>query len=314
MIKMTIEEIKNLIKDFQDNRDECGFGIFAITNGDELKNIPFKQEENNNIPSKLKPIIFDSFVKEFSSEDSYESINFIADGQIKNYVIEENENFNPFKCLSSEPEVYLESDITNTKGLFFKLRKGENVIWLYQHVWPMTIPNKAKRNILMKFFEPECFEELQVPILAISQKINLMVIENHIVFNNIKFMESVFCLTNFINNKAKSIVSLIESKKIASNAQKINDYITIRPSKTNKYAKKILRIKDSKVLELPIQDLIEKTSNSNRWKDCIKFENNQIVTETYKDIETFIDFLDERFTVSPITDQEYDTEVKKIAK
>ena len=48
------------------------------------------------------------------------------------------------------------------------------------------------------------------------------------------------------------------------------------------------------------------------WKD--KFEENQeglIVLNTYQDL---IDLLDERYTRSDVTNQEYDTDVKRVAK
>ncbi|MFR6566609.1 MAG: Kiwa anti-phage protein KwaB-like domain-containing protein, partial [Blautia wexlerae] len=47
------------------------------------------------------------------------------------------------------------------------------------------------------------------------------------------------------------------------------------------------------------------------WKD--KFEENQeglIVLNTYQQVEDLIDLLDERYTRSDVTNQEYDTDVK----
>ncbi len=49
------------------------------------------------------------------------------------------------------------------------------------------------------------------------------------------------------------------------------------------------------------------------WKD--KFEENQeglIVLNTYQQVEDLIDLLDERYTRSDVTNQEYD--VKRVAK
>ena len=51
------------------------------------------------------------------------------------------------------------------------------------------------------------------------------------------------------------------------------------------------------------------------WKD--KFEENQeglIVLNTYQQVEDLIDLLDERCTRSDVTNQEYDTDVKRVAK
>lgn len=51
------------------------------------------------------------------------------------------------------------------------------------------------------------------------------------------------------------------------------------------------------------------------WKD--KFEENQeglIVLNTYQQVEDLIDLLDERYTRSDVTNQEYDTDVKRVAR
>ena len=51
------------------------------------------------------------------------------------------------------------------------------------------------------------------------------------------------------------------------------------------------------------------------WKD--KFEENQeglIVLNTYQQVEDLIDLLDERYTRSDVTNQEYDTDVKRDRK
>ena len=51
------------------------------------------------------------------------------------------------------------------------------------------------------------------------------------------------------------------------------------------------------------------------WYEIIIDEaTNQIVLKTYAEVEDFIDLFDERFTRSDITDTEYDTDVKTIAK
>ncbi len=52
-----------------------------------------------------------------------------------------------------------------------------------------------------------------------------------------------------------------------------------------------------------------------RWKGKFKEPvDGKIPIDTFKDVENLIDLLDERFTKSEITGQEYDTDVKKKAE
>lgn len=58
----------------------------------------------------------------------------------------------------------------------------------------------------------------------------------------------------------------------------------------------------------------ENIHNSTRWNGKIKEENGKFVLETYVQVENLIDLLDERYTRSDITGEEYDTEVKQPAE
>lgn len=78
----------------------------------------------------------------------------------------------------------------------------------------------------------------------------------------------------------------------------------------------MMRIGNSRVLSLSTEELLAKIKTVTRWKDKFNIDEatNQIVLKTYAEVEDFIDLFDERFTRSDITDTEYDTDVKTIAK
>ena len=79
------------------------------------------------------------------------------------------------------------------------------------------------------------------------------------------------------------------------------------------YAKKMLRLKNSKVLTKSKDELYTKITTLPRWRG--KFEVNEtdhtIRLKNYEQIENLIDLLDERYTRSDVTDEEYDTSAKK---
>lgn len=60
---------------------------------------------------------------------------------------------------------------------------------------------------------------------------------------------------------------------------------------------------------------IEKVTTLPRWKGKFRAPiNGAIPIDSVKEIEALFDLLAERFTVSPVSGQEYDTEVKKKAE
>lgn len=79
------------------------------------------------------------------------------------------------------------------------------------------------------------------------------------------------------------------------------------------YAKKMMRIKDSKVLQKTSEELYERVTTVPRWQGVFNLdeENHKIVINTYQQVENLIDLLDERYTCSDITGEEYDTSAKK---
>ena len=81
-----------------------------------------------------------------------------------------------------------------------------------------------------------------------------------------------------------------------------------------KYAKKMMCIADSKVLKMPVDKMMENIHRSKRWNGMIPEENGTFVLNTFAHVELLIDLLDERYTRSDITDEEYDTDVKKVAE
>ncbi len=81
-----------------------------------------------------------------------------------------------------------------------------------------------------------------------------------------------------------------------------------------KYAKKMMRIADSKVLKMPVDKMMENIYHSQRWNGKIPEDDGVFVLNTFGHVELLIDLLDERYTRSDITDEEYNTDVKKVAE
>lgn len=75
----------------------------------------------------------------------------------------------------------------------------------------------------------------------------------------------------------------------------------------------MMRIKDSKVLQKTSEELYERVTTVPRWQGVFNLdeENHKIVINTYQQVENLIDLLDERYTCSDITGEEYDTSAKK---
>lgn len=178
---------------------------------------------------------------------------------------------------------------------------------------------------------------------SIIQKINLIFNDEEYTFEAFILMKGNHILKKFVlyegvpqrrndtsvNFKKKLQLSIAESIRrkfadesaeydhvdnIANNQNKfyvkVADYIS-RSKLT--YAKKMLRIKNSKVLTKSKEELYLKITTLPRWsgKFDLDEETHTIVLRNYGQVENLIDLLDERYTRSDVTDEEYDTSAKK---
>lgn len=316
--KLTGQKIKDLISTITANPRMCGFEVYIITKSDPcLKKMGFIENRSNNLRHKLKDSILKILSEKYNSvEADYVSVDRIADVQRKFYIIPTSECYDPLSVLNTTAGVFRKQDFRDATGIAFSVRHGEKHLWAYQHLWSIMVPNKSKKNLMAKFVsgtEGDVFEEMTDPIITIAEKIDLLVIEDCIVASDYKLLQNSFGFQDYIRLRANKTISAVEEKGIVANVDKLRDYVQ-RGNGKPRYAKKMMRITDSKVLKMESEKLWENIHKSSRWNGKIREENGQFVLEHYSDVENLIDLLDERYTRSEITDTEYDTDVKQEAE
>lgn len=209
-------------------------------------------------------------------------------------------------------ESYCVAEREAAEGIFFRYEREGIVVWAFQYFWPNAIPNRKGKGFHI-IPQDDVFAELTKPILAVAQKVDLLVVDNQIITNNIGLLQAHYNFQQYVRTTATHIVSEIATLNLVSNMDKVTEYIS-RSKLT--YAKKMLRLKNSKVLIKNKEELYIKITTLPRWRD--KFEVNKtdqtISLKNYGQVENLIDLLDERYTRSDVTDEEYDTSAKKWVK
>lgn len=303
------------------NDDEYAFEAFILMKDDrKLKKFVLyegaPEDRNNaekNFKKKLQIAIADVIKGKFGSETTeYDLVENIANNQNKFYVIPQTDEYKPFEALvfsDTVTESYRITGKNDAEGVFFRYKRDGVVLWAFQYFWPNAIPNRKGTGFHI-IPQDDVFCELKKPILAISQKVDLLVLDNHIITNDMGLLQSRYDFQHYVRATATHIVSEITTLDLVSNMDKVAEYIS-RSKLT--YAKKILRLKNSKVLTKSKDDLYMKITTLPRWRG--KFEINEtdrtINLKNYGQVENLIDLLDERYTRSDVTDEEYDTSAKK---
>ena len=316
--KLTGKEIKDLISTITVNPGMCGFEVYVIAKSEpRLKKMEFVEDGGDNFRQKLKVSVLRTLSDKYNADDAdYVSADRIADEQRKFYIIPTSDKYDPLSVLKATPGTFSKSDIGDATGIAFSFRVEDKHLWAYQHLWSIMVPNRSKKNWMARIIsskQGDVFVEMTDPIITITEKIDLLVIGDNIIASNYKLLQKSFGFQDYIRIRADKTIDAVEAKGIIANVDKLRDYVQ-RGNGKPKYAKKMMRITDSKVLKMDTAILWENIHRSARWNGKIREENGKFVLDTYVQVENLIDLLDERYTRSDITDTEYDTEVKQVAE
>ena len=316
--EITGQEIKTLITTITATPRMCGFEVYVITKSEpRLKKMGFVENGADNLRQKLKESIFRILSEKYNAANAdYISSDHIADEQRKFYIVSTSENYDPLSVLRTAPGSFSRNDISDATGVAFSIRLGEKHLWAYQHLWSIMVPNKSKKNWMARMVsgtQGDVFEEMTDPIITFAEKIDLLVIDDYIITSDYKLLQNSFGFQDYIRIRADKTIEAIEAKGIVANVDKLRDYVQ-RGNGKSKYAKKMMRITDSKVLKMEPEKLWKNIHRSTRWNGKIKEENGKFVLDTYTQVEDLIDLFDERYTWSDITGTEYDTDVKQVAE
>ncbi len=299
--------------------EERGFEVFIIMKAEDstMKRFLFYEHGERDFKKKIEKSIAGVIKEKFLAADAeYVMAENVADNQNKFYLIKQSAEYNPFEILSiSEENIgafsVLERD--NADAIVFRFRRDGKTIWAYQYIAPTNIPNKKQENFLAKVFATEHkdrFIEMDEPLFPITKIINLLVFDDYIITKDTSLMQRHFNFNEFISATAGRAVADITALDLVSNCEKLTDYIN---RKQTKYAKKMMRIKNYHVITKSASELLEKVKTVPRWEGVFDTTGDKLNLHTYQDVENLIDLFDERFTTSPITGDEFDTDVKKLA-
>lgn len=317
----TEERIRVKLQNFCDNSKQCGLEVFVVKKDfPKLKRISFfekKNESGKDFRAILKEMLFEVLEEEYLGQESdYVDGHQLADNQQKYLIFEQNNSFYPFSFLTSTDEItnFTLEDLEDATGIVFQIKKEKDCVWMYQHLWSIMVPNKKKTGIMAQIFRFEnrvVFSEQRESLLTIAKKIDILIMDNHLITKNIKLLQKYFGFQDYIYQSAQQTIQYIKGKNLVENTEKLTEYISRGKIK---YAKKMMRIVSSEIFTLTKEQLLDKVKNLPRWKNKLNInpQTNQIVLNTYSEVESLIDLFDERYTRSDVTNVEYDTEVKKV--
>lgn len=310
-------EIVGKIKRIVENPNTCGFEVYLVTKMEpRLKKLQLARE---GLHSKLKADIIRVLQERYLADDAlYADAMNVGDNQRRFYIIEQTDKYKPFDVDSWISEDFQEDHLNDFMGFIFAFRYDQQNVWCYQNRRSTTIANRKRANVwarIKRFDNGWIFQEQYENIVNFAHVVDVLILDGIIVTDDIGLLERSFDFQQFIHQKAKIAAESVAASKLFSGMDKLNAYLSSDARSHKAYRKKILKALDSPVLQMKSIDLFNKLSTLPRWKGKFKSPvNGKIPIETNKEVEAMIDLLVERFTISQVSGQEYDTEVKKKAE
>lgn len=304
---MTTDEMKQKIKSAMLSETPNGIEVFCYLDDGETRLKKFKINDTlrDNINVMLKEAIKNKFLNDDTLLDVVENI---SDNHKVLYEVPSSEEYNPFSILETYNDKlsqYSEDDQEYLKGFVFRINTNENAFWVYQHIYQMRMVKRSKS--LYAMFSNNTYVPLNHDVLKIDSRVDILIIDGNLVTSNIGLLQQNFGFEMYVRNEAAKTINIIESFDLVTNIEKIRSFES-KEKLTN--AKKLLKAKNSLVLNLARDVLIKKISVHPRYKDKFKIEDNKIVLNSLKDVNELIKMLNDNIVRSELTDQEYESPSK----
>lgn len=116
-------------------------------------------------------------------------------------------------------------------------------------------------------------------------------------------------LEQYIRAGAQKTIEIIRDLDIVDSLEK---FVAFENKSKLTNAKKLLKAKNSPVLQMKKNDLLENLKKHSRYKTMFKFEEDHIVISSQKEAAAFIKMLNDDIVRSELTGKEYDSSSKML--
>ncbi len=307
---MTKEEIQASIKSIMFSGAVCGIEIYACLrneNGYHTKKIRATDKLLSSTKDKVARFINCTYLADDAEFDTSENI---ADNKKEFYEISLTENYRPFTFLDEAEkctEFYSESDRNKLSGFLFKINLNDQYFWIYQHIYSVSRIDRSKN--IIAWLNGDTYDEIDSDIVQIDSRADVIILTSSIVTAKIELMQRFFGFEQYIRAGAQKTIEIIRNLDIVDSLEK---FVALENKSQLTNAKKLLKAKNSPVLQMKKNDLLENLKKHSRYKTMFKYEDDHIVISSQKDAAAFIKMVNDDIVRSELTGQEYDSSSKML--
>ena len=181
------------------------------------------------------------------------------------------------------------------------------VLKFYQHIYSVSRIDRSKNVIAL--FVGDTYDEIDSDIVQIDSRADVIIFSSSVVTAKMDLMQRFFGFEQYIRAGAQKTIEIIRDLDIVDSLEK---FVAFENKSKLTNAKKLLKAKNSPVLQMKKNDLLENLKKHSRYKTMFKFEEDHIVISSQKEAAAFIKMLNDDIVRSELTGKEYDSSSKML--
>lgn len=309
---MNREQLLTRLGYFLNEDNAIGAVLYFVLNQNGETVIRFADIENN-AKQELKTRFLEYLQDKFTDNEDlhFQNISDADDRKnvVYNYDIEERpESLNILNTiLLNEEQTHFrfnQDNLSEIQGYLITIGNEANKIALYKKHHPV---NLLKQDRFLLIPSNERLVKVNDDAIALDRSFDFMMVDENLIVLKLGILERFFGFEEVIRNQAQETIELLEGSELLENIEQV---ITMAHSMPN--ARKLMKIKNSPVLNVPVANVINFIRNHPELAGKIGFNANEtkINLDTGVSKKLFLKLLNDDYLFSQLTELQYSSHAK----
>lgn len=310
---MNRQELLERIAYFLNPDNGIGASLYFILNQDNERIVRHADIDENarvELEERYLGYIRDKFIT--NQDFHYQNISEADDRKnvVYRYDLDEkHENLNILEWIlgneEQPPFLFNQNSLNNIEGYLITLGNETNKIALYKKHMPFNLLRQDR--FLLVPTSNQRFVKATNDTLTLDESFDFMLIDQSLIVLRLGTLERHFDFETVIRNQAQATINLINNIDLLEDIQQLQE---LAESTTN--AKKLMKIKNSPVLNVPAVNIINFIKNHPELTGRINFNDDEtrVRLTTGVSKKLFLKLLNDDYLFSELTELQYDTYAK----
>jgi Domain of unknown function (DUF4868) len=309
---MNREQLLTRLGYFLNEENAVGAVLYFVLNQNGETVIRFADIENyakQELKTRFLEYLHDKFTD--NEELHFQNISDADDRKnvVYHYDIEEKpESLNILnEILLNEEQIHFrfnQDNLSEIQGYLITIGNEGNKIALYKKHHPV---NLLKQDRFLLIPSNERLVKLNDDAIALDRSFDFMMVDENLIVLKLGILERFFGFEEVIRNQAQETIALLEDNELLEDIEQV---ISMAHSMPN--ARKLMKIKNSPVLNVPVANVINFIRNHPELAGKIGFNANEtkINLDTGVSKKLFLKLLNDDYLFSQLTELQYASHAK----